>query len=107
MPAFFEAAFWNLANPELWVGLGMIIFLAILWMAGAFRLVAGSLDAKAQKIQSDLDEAARIRADAQALLADIARQRTEAEAQAKAMIEAAHEQAQQLAVAAKQKLEET
>ena len=47
MPAFFEAEFWNLANPEFWVGIGFLVFLAILWKAGAFKIVAGALDAKA------------------------------------------------------------
>ena len=107
MPAFLEAHFWNLAEAELWVGLGMVIFLAILWKAGAFKFALGALDAKAEKIQADLDEAARIRAEAEAMLADINRQRSEAEAQAKAMIEAAHDQAKRLGEEAKIKLEET
>jgi F-type H+-transporting ATPase subunit b len=107
MPAFFEAEFWNLANPELWVGAGLIVFLAILWMAGAFKLAAAGLDAKAQAIKSNLDEAARIRAEAEALLADINNQRADAEAQAKAMIAAAKDQARNLEAQAKADLEET
>lgn len=106
MPAFFEAEFWNLANPELWVGVGLIVFLGILWMAGAFKTAAGALDAKAIKIKADLDEAARIRAEAEALLADIQRQSAEAEAQAKAVLESAQEQAKRLAADAKVKLED-
>lgn len=107
MPAFFHAEFWSLANAELWVGVGMLAFLAILWKAGAFRMVGGALDAKAQKIQADLDEAAHIRAEAEALLADINRQRVEADAQAKALIAAAEDQARRLAEDAKAQLEET
>jgi F-type H+-transporting ATPase subunit b len=106
MPAFFEAELWNLANPELWVGVGLIIFLGILMMAGAFRMAAASLDAKAAKIRTDLDEAARIRAEAEALLADIKRQSAEAEAQSKAVMEAAEDQARRVAEDARAKLEE-
>lgn len=106
MPAFLEAHFWSLANPELWVGVGLLVFLGILVMAGAFKTAAGALDAKANKISADLDEAARIRAEAEALLADIKRQSAEAEAQSKALLEAAQEQAQRLAADAKVKLEE-
>jgi F-type H+-transporting ATPase subunit b len=106
MPAFFHAEFWNLANPELWVGAGMAIFLAILWFAGGFRMAASSLDAKAEKIKTDLDEAARIRAEAEALLADINRQHAEAEAQARAMIEAAEAHAKRVAEDTKIKLTE-
>jgi F-type H+-transporting ATPase subunit b len=107
MPAFFEAEFWSLANPELWVGVGLLAFIAILWMTGAFKMAMSGLDAKAQKIQSDLDEAARIRSDAEALLADIRKQRAEAEAQAKTVLAAAQEEAKRLAEEAKAKLEET
>lgn len=106
MPAFFEAELWSLANPEFWVGVGFVIFLGILWMAGAFKTVAGSLDAKAATIKTDLDEAARIRAEAEAMLADIKRQSVEAEAHAKSVIEAAEEQATRLAADAKVKLAE-
>lgn len=106
MPAFLDAEFWSLANPELWVGAGLVIFLAILWMAGAFKMAAAGLDAKASKIKEDLDEAARIRAEAEALLADISRQRAEADAQAKSMIEAAEAHAKRLAEEAKVKLAE-
>ena len=106
MPAFFELEFWQLNNPELWVGVGLLVFIAILWMTGAFKAAMGGLDAKAQKIQADLDEAARIRADAEALLADIRRQRADAEAQAKTMLAAAQDEAKRLAEEAKAKLEE-
>lgn len=106
MPAFFESEFWSLANPELWVALGLIIFLAILWMTGAFKLATAGLDAKAQKIKADLDEAARIRAEAEALLADISRQRADADAQAKSVIEAAEAHAARVAADTKAKIEE-
>ncbi|WP_395670651.1 ATP F0F1 synthase subunit B [Phenylobacterium sp.] len=106
MPAFFHGEFWSLANPELWVGAGMVIFLAILWFAGGFKMAASGLDAKAEKIRADLDEAARIRAEAEALLADINRQHAEAEAQARSMIEAAEAHAKRLAEDTKTKLEE-
>lgn len=106
MPAIFHAEFWNLANPELWVGAGLIVFLAILWMAGAFKVAAAGLDAKGAKIKADLDEAARIRAEAEALLADINRQRAEAEAQARDLIETAQEHAKRLAADAKVRLQE-
>lgn len=106
MPAFFTGEFWDLANPELWVGVGLVLFLAILFFAGAFRMMGGALDAKAAKIQSDLDEAARLRADAEALLADIRRQREESDAQATQMLADAKAEAKRLAAEAKAKLEE-
>ncbi|PNB40151.1 ATP F0F1 synthase subunit B, partial [Pseudomonas sp. FW305-17] len=74
---------------ELWVAIGLIIFLGVVWYAGGFKFALSALDAKAATIKHDLEEAARIRAEAEALLADIKRQRDEAEVQGKAMLEEA------------------
>jgi F-type H+-transporting ATPase subunit b len=106
MPAFFELHFWNLANEELWVGVGLLLFIAVLFMAGAPKLVLAMLDKKAQAIQADLDEAARIRAEAEALLADLKAKRAETEAQAALMLKEAKAEAKRLEAEAKTKLEE-
>ena len=63
---FFNPHLYDLSNPELWVAVGLILFLAIVVVSGALKMVGGALDAKAAKIQSELDEAARLRAEAQA-----------------------------------------
>ena len=106
MPAFFSAEFWNFENPELWVGVGLLLFVAIAIFAGVPKLVGGMLDAKAAKIQADLDEAANLRAQAEAMLADIRAQRETAERQAAEMLKAAEDDAKRLAIEAKAKLEE-
>jgi F-type H+-transporting ATPase subunit b len=106
MPAFFELEFWKLDNPELWVAVGLIAFLAILYFAGGFRMALGALDAKAAKIQADLDEAARLRSEAEAMLADIRKQREEAEVQAREMLADAQAEAERLTAEAKAQLEE-
>lgn len=105
MPAFFEAHFWDITNPEFWVGVGLLVFLGIVWWK-ARALIGGMLDAKATTIQSNLDEAARLRAEAEAMLADIRAQRETAERQAAEMLKAAEEDAKRLAIEAKAKLEE-
>jgi F-type H+-transporting ATPase subunit b len=106
MPHFLEGYFWNIANPELWVGIGLVLFFLIVVMAGVPKLVAGVLDAKATKIQSELDEAARLRAEAEALLAQIKLEKAEAEAQAADMLKATEADARRLEADAKVKLEE-
>ncbi|WP_426043793.1 F0F1 ATP synthase subunit B [Caulobacter sp. DWR3-1-2] len=106
MPAFFEGEFWNLANPEFWVGVGLVLFFAIVIWAKAPALIAGKLDETANKIQSDLDEAARIRTEAEAMLATIRAEREESERQAVAMLAAAKADVEQMAIEAKAKLEE-
>lgn len=107
MPAFLDSYFWNIANSEFWVGVGLVLFFAIVFMAGAHKLVAGALDAKAAKIQGELDEAARLRAEAEALLAQIRQEKAEAEAQAIAMLAAAEADARQMEADAKARFEES
>jgi F-type H+-transporting ATPase subunit b len=106
MPAFFDSYFWSFSNPELWVGVGLLLFVAILVRAGVPKMIAAQLDAKAATIQADLDEAARLRAEAEAMLADIRIQREDAERQASEMLKAAEADAARLAIEAKAKLEE-
>ena len=102
MPAFLDPA-----NAEFWVGVGLVAFLALgIFVFKAPRAIAGALDAKAAKIRSDLDEAARIRAEAEAMLADIRAQREEAERQAAEMLKAAKADAKRLETEARAKLEE-
>ena len=107
MPAFFDAHLYDLANAELWVGVGLLIFLGILVAAGVPKIAAKALDAKAVKIQSDLDEAARLRAEAEALLAQIRKEKAEAEAQAAEMMASAEADARRLEAETKARLEET
>ena len=107
MPAFFDPYFWSFSNAELWVGVGLVIFFAILFAVGAFKKVGQALDAKAADIQANLDEAARLRAEAEAMLAKLTAERAEAETQAKAMIEAAQAEAVQMEADAKAKLAES
>ncbi len=75
-------------------------------MAPAFRIAAAALDAKAAKMQIDLDEAARLRAEAEALLADIRKQSDESDARAKQMLTDAKAEAKRLEAEAKTRLAE-
>ena len=104
---FFNPHLYDLSNPELWVAIGLIVFFVIVALAGVPKLVAGALDAKAAKIQSELDEAARLRAEAESLLAQIRAEKAEAEAQAAAMLKAAEADARRLEEESKAKLEES
>ncbi|RZJ29558.1 MAG: F0F1 ATP synthase subunit B [Brevundimonas sp.] len=106
MPHFLDPHMYNLGNPELWVAIGLILFFGILVWAGVPKLIASQLDLKANTIQAELDEAARLRAEAEALLAQIRAEKAEAEAQAAAMLKAAEDEARRLEADAKIKLEE-
>lgn len=106
MPHFLDPHMYSLSNPELWVGIGLLLFFGLLILAGVPKLVGGQLDAKAAKIQSELDEAARLRAEAEALLAQIRQEKAEAEAQAADMLKAAEADARRLEEESRVKLEE-
>ena len=101
-------AFLNPANAEFWVGVGLLIFFGIvIFVAKAPKAINAALDAKSAKIQGDLDEAARIREEAQRLLTQLKAERAEAEAQAKDMLATAQEEARRYEAEAKAKLEES
>lgn len=106
MPHFLEGYFWNISNPELWVGVGLLLFFAILIIAGVPKLVGNQLDARAAKIQAELDEAARLRAEAEALLVQIRKEKADAEQQAADMLAAAETEAARLEAESRQRLEE-
>jgi len=100
-------AFLNPAEAEFWVGAGLVIFLAIVFFVAKAHKVAGAaLDAKANAIQANLDEAARIRDEAQRLLKELQAERADAERQARDMLAAAEAQVRQFEAESKAKLEE-
>ena len=95
-------------HAETWVGVGLLIFLGIvIFVAKAPQMIAGQLDAKRDAIQNDLDEAARIRAEAERLLSELKAERAEAEKQVADMLAAAEEQARAYEADAKARLEES
>ncbi len=56
-------------EPEFWVAFGFILFLGLLIYLKVHKTAGAALDARGVKIKSDLDEAARLRSEAEALLA--------------------------------------
>ena len=104
---FFNPHLYSFDNPELWVAIGLVIFFGILVAVGVPKLVAGALDAKVAKIQAELDEAARLRAEAETLLNQIRAEKIEAQAQAAEMLRTAEADARSMEAEAKIKLEDT
>jgi F-type H+-transporting ATPase subunit b len=100
--------FLNPAEAEFWVGVGLLIFLGIVvFAAKAPKKLGAALDAQAAAIQANLDEAARIREEAQRLLETLKAERAEAERHAKEMLANAQAEARRLEADAKAKLEES
>jgi len=92
--------------PETWVALAFVCFILLLAYLGAHRRVIDSLDSRQARIRSELDEASKLRQEAQALLAEFERKGHEAENEAAAIIAGAKAEAERLAAEAKTKAEE-
>ena len=95
-----------LQDNHFWVGLAFLVLVVILVMVGVPGMAAKALDARGAKIQEQLDEATRIREEAQALLARIKTQQAETEAAAAEMLATAKSEAKRLAKEAEEKLAE-
>lgn len=96
----------DLQNAELWVAVGLFIFLAALFYFRVPGMALRALDARAAKIQGELDEALKLREEAEALLAKVKADSQAAERLAAEMIEAAAADAKRIAEDAAVRLEE-
>lgn len=89
MPEFIREA-------EFWVLIAFLIAIAYL-VYKTRTIVTGSLDARAQKIKAELDEAQRLREEAQATLADYQRKQRDALKEAEAIVAQAKAEAERAA----------
>ncbi len=85
---------------------GLILFLALVAYLKVPGMLAKSLDERAANIRNELDEAKRLREEAQALLAEYQKKRKDAEADAAEILAAAEREAAILTEEARQKTEE-
>ncbi len=83
-----------------------MLFIAVLIKLGAHRIIIQALDDRQARIKAELDEARRVREEAQALLADYQRRRAEADREADGIVAAARSEAERLAAEARTKVED-
>ena len=83
------------------VAVAFFLFLGLLAYLGVHRLVGKMLDDRAERIRSELDEARRLREEAQATFAEFERQSREVEAQAGEIVAHAKAEAEKAAEIAK------
>jgi F-type H+-transporting ATPase subunit b len=95
-----------LQKAHTWEAAGLVIFLGVLIYLKVPGMAVGALDARGAKIRAQLDEATRLREEAERLLADIKVQREAAEHHAEEIVALAREEAAHLAEDSKAKLEE-
>jgi F-type H+-transporting ATPase subunit b len=93
-------------EAEFWVAAAFVIFVAVLGYFGVHRMLVKGIDDRRDRIKSELDEARRLKEEAQALLAQYRSKQQEAEREAQAIVASAKAEAERLATEAEAKLEE-
>jgi F-type H+-transporting ATPase subunit b len=93
-----DATFWSL--------IALIIFFVVIAYFKVPGMIGKALDGRSDKIRNDLEEARRLREEAQQLLAEYQRKRKEAEAEAETIVSSAKREADALKADAERKTEE-
>ncbi len=86
-----------LQEPELWVGVGFILVIALLVWKGVPGMIGKMLDNRARVIAAELAEAGRLREEALSLLADYRKKAQAAEAEAQSIVSEARAEAERFA----------
>lgn len=103
-PAAHHPAMFSLENPVLWVAVASIAFIAVVWRPLG-RMIAKGLDARADKIRAEIEQAEQLLSEAKTLLARYTGQLASAEAEAKRIIAQAEAEAEQIRQRAAKQLE--
>lgn len=93
-------------DPEFWVLVSAVIFVIVIWKP-AGRSLSGTLDARAARIAAELDEARRLREEAERLLADYQAKQRDAVREAEAIVAHARDEAERLAAQSARELEQS
>lgn len=96
-----------LGTPEFWVAVSFVGFVAVVVYFKVPGMVADALDKRAEAIRQELDEARKLREEAQAMLADYERKQRGAEKEAEDIIALAREEADALAAETREQLHES
>lgn len=92
-------------DATFWATAALVLFIGLMLYLKVPRLIAGQLDGRIKKIETELAEAERLRAEAKSLLEEYASKREEAEKEAEGIVVAAREEAFRLTAEAGQSLE--
>jgi len=93
-------------KPETWVLIAFIIFVAAVYRP-ASRMIVGKLDGRTEAIKSELDEAQRLREEAQHTLAEYQRKQRDALAEAEGIVAEAREEARRIEANVQARTEDT
>jgi F-type H+-transporting ATPase subunit b len=93
-------------DAEFWVAVAFVVFLGALIYLGVHEMMVKYIDQRRDRIKAELDEALRLKEEAQALLAQYQRKQREAEQEAAGIIAGATAEAGRMMAEAKTKMEE-
>jgi F-type H+-transporting ATPase subunit b len=93
-----------LRDHHFWVLVSFLIFIGLAWKP-AMRSITTSLDNRAARIRGELEEARRLRDEAEQLLGEYRRQEREGASQAQSIIAHAREEAERIAAQATRDLD--
>jgi F-type H+-transporting ATPase subunit b len=93
-------------EPEFWIAVSFFIFIGVLVYLGIHKKVASALDARALRISKELEEARRLREEAEKLLADYRRKLGDVVTEVDNIMALAAKQAETLAEETRQSLKE-
>ncbi|TDQ63943.1 F-type H+-transporting ATPase subunit b [Maritalea mobilis] len=93
-------------DATFWAFIGLVIFLALITYLGVPKKMTEALDNKSKQIADELEEAKRLREEAQALLAEYERKRKAAEDEAAEIVEAAKAEADRMTDEAQKSLDD-
>jgi len=96
----------QLYEAEFWVAVAFVILMAIFVKVGVHRKAVSALDDRSNRIQKELDDARRLKEEAQSVLAEAERRRRDAEREAQEIIAGARGDAERVAAEARTKAED-
>ena len=83
-------------TPEFWVAGAFVVFCGILIYVGAVQKLIDGLDQRSARIKAELDEARRLRDEAEQLLAEYQRKQRDAERETAGIIAGAKAETEQI-----------
>lgn len=89
-----QYAIWQ--DPKFWVAVSFVLFVVLVGKV-AWVKITEALDERARRVRAELDEAARLRVEAEAMLRQATAERESAAAEAEAMLARARAEAEALA----------
>jgi F-type H+-transporting ATPase subunit b len=93
-------------DAEVWVAVAFVAFVGVLVYFGVHEMLVKFVDQRRDRIKAELDEALRLKEEAQALLAQYQRKQREAVEEAAGIIAGATAEAERMMAEAKTKMEE-